>query len=71
MRITVINGTEKHGVTYRLKEIFLDELRDMSEITEFYAVRMLQTELGKKDPEYTDYRYWKDNGWLDKTRPWK
>ena len=23
MKITVINGTEKHGVTYRLKEIFL------------------------------------------------
>ena len=37
----------------------------------FYAVRMLQTELGKKDPEYTDYRYWKDNGWIDRTRPWK
>lgn len=28
MRITVINGTEKHGVTYMLKEILLDELRD-------------------------------------------
>ncbi len=24
MRITVINGTEKHGVTYMLKEILLD-----------------------------------------------
>lgn len=36
MRITVINGTEKHGVTYGLKEIFLDELRDQAEITEFY-----------------------------------
>lgn len=23
MNITVINGTEKHGVTYRLKEMFL------------------------------------------------
>ncbi len=23
MKISVINGTEKHGVTYRLKEIFL------------------------------------------------
>ena len=39
MKITVINGTEKHGVTYRLKEIFLDELRDRSEITEFYLPR--------------------------------
>ena len=43
MKITVINGTEKHGVTCRLKE----------------------------DPEYTDYKYWKANGWLDKVRPWK
>lgn len=39
MKITVINGTEKHGITYRLKEIFLDELRDRSEITEFYLPR--------------------------------
>ncbi|MCR4671011.1 MAG: NAD(P)H-dependent oxidoreductase [Saccharofermentans sp.] len=37
----------------------------------FYMVRMLQTDLGKKDPEYTDYKYWKSNGWLDKVRPWK
>ena len=36
MKITVINGTEKHGVTWKLKEIFLDELRDDAEITEFY-----------------------------------
>lgn len=35
MRITVINGTEKHGITYRLKEIFLERFRD-AEITEFY-----------------------------------
>ena len=27
MKITVINGTEKHGVTYRLKEMFLVALR--------------------------------------------
>lgn len=37
----------------------------------FYAVRMLQTGLGKKDPEYTDYKYWKEQGWIDKKRPWK
>ena len=36
MKITVINGTEKKGVTYRLKEIFLDEFRNDAEITEFY-----------------------------------
>ena len=37
----------------------------------FYAVRMLQTDLGKADPEYTDYNYWKENGWIDGVRPWK
>ena len=36
MKITVINGTQKHGVTYKLKELFLDEFRDKAEITEFY-----------------------------------
>ncbi len=30
----------------------------------FYMVRMLQTGLGKTDPEYTDYKYWKKNGWM-------
>lgn len=37
----------------------------------FMAVRMLQTGLGKDNPEYTDFKYWKANGWLDKVRPWK
>ena len=37
----------------------------------FYAVRILQKNLGKKNPEYTDFNYWKANGWLDKARPWK
>ena len=37
----------------------------------FMAVRMLQTGLGKKNPEYTDFNYWKANGWLGKVRPWK
>lgn len=36
MNITVINGTEKHGVTYRLKEMFLAEFQDKANITEFY-----------------------------------
>lgn len=35
MKITVINGTEKHGVTWRLKELFLSEFRAFAEITEF------------------------------------
>lgn len=39
MRITVINGTEKHGVTYRLKEIFLEGFRDRAQITEYYLPR--------------------------------
>ncbi len=37
----------------------------------FYMVRMMQTGLGKQNPEYTDFKYWKANGWLDKNRPWK
>ncbi len=36
MKITVINGTEKRGVTYKLKEAFLDNFRSVAEITEFY-----------------------------------
>ncbi len=35
MKITVVNGTEKHGVTYRFKEIFLEAF-DRAEITEYY-----------------------------------
>lgn len=35
MKITVINGTEKHGVTYRLKEIFLQNFQ-RADIVEFY-----------------------------------
>lgn len=36
MKIAVINGTEKRGVTFRLKELFLTPFRANSEITEFY-----------------------------------
>ncbi|MBD5390566.1 flavodoxin family protein [bacterium] len=36
MKITVINGTEKHGITYKLKEIFLSHFREDFEITEYY-----------------------------------
>lgn len=35
MKITVINGTEKKGVTYKLKEVFLERFKS-AEITEFY-----------------------------------
>ena len=39
MKITVINGCEKKGVTYNLKEVFLERFRDSAEITEFYLPR--------------------------------
>ncbi|MCM1373732.1 MAG: hypothetical protein NC245_01410 [Muribaculum sp.] len=35
MNIAVINGTEKHGVTYQLKEIFLAAFKDTADITEY------------------------------------
>lgn len=44
---------------------------NMTTKIKFYMVRMLQTDLGKKNPEYTDFKYWKENGWLGKARPWK
>ena len=37
----------------------------------FYMVRKLQTGLGKQNPEYTDFKYWNENGWIGKERPWK
>lgn len=39
MKITVINGTEKHGVTYRLKEMFLAPFKEHAEIMEYYLPR--------------------------------
>lgn len=35
MKITVINGTEKQGVTYKLKNIFMERFKS-AEITEYY-----------------------------------
>lgn len=35
MNITVINGTEKRGVTHRLKEIFLAEFKGKADIAEY------------------------------------
>ena len=32
---------------------------------------MLYDGLGKENPEYTDYTYWKANGWIGAERPWK
>ena len=39
MKITVINGTEKKGVTYLSKEIFIEKFKDCAQITEFYLPR--------------------------------
>ena len=36
MKITVVNGTAKRGVTYRLKEIFLSEFGKAADVTEYY-----------------------------------
>lgn len=36
MKITVINGTEKRGITFQLKEIFLEQFIEYAEIKEFY-----------------------------------
>ncbi len=30
-----------------------------------------ETGLGKDNPEYTDFKYWKEQGWIDGVRPWK
>ncbi len=43
----------------------------LSTKAKFYVVRMLQTSLGKGNPEYTDFKYWKEQGWIDSVRPWK
>lgn len=37
----------------------------------FYMVRMLQKKLGRQDFDYTDYKYWLNNGWTGSVRPWK
>ena len=36
MKVVVLNGTEKRGVTFKIKELFLAQFRDMADITEFY-----------------------------------
>lgn len=41
MKIVVINGTEVKGCTYQIKEIFLNELRQGNEITQFYLPKDL------------------------------
>lgn len=49
MNITVINGTPQKGITYHMKEMFLDHLRDGSSITEFYPADLPPFCLGCKN----------------------
>ena len=59
-----------YGATYSYAMCYWEEqhwLRAKS----IHAVRMLQKKLGKQDPTYTDYLYWKNNGWTGSVRPWK
>lgn len=37
----------------------------------FSVCRLMQKTLHKNDPEYLDGKYWAEQGWLGKTRPWK
>ena len=37
----------------------------------FSFCRMMQQSLHKNDPEYLDGKYWAEQGWLGKARPWK
>jgi len=36
----------------------------------FFFCRMMQNSLHKNDPEYLDGKYWAEQGWLEKVRPW-
>lgn len=37
----------------------------------FNFCRMMQSSLHKNDHEYLDGKYWAEQGWLGKIRPWK
>lgn len=37
----------------------------------FMFCRLMQKKLYKNDPDYTDAKYWHEQGWLDKARPWR
>ena len=40
MKIVVLNGTSVKGITYHMKEMFLQYLRTENQITEFYPEDM-------------------------------
>lgn len=37
----------------------------------FSVCRRMQQTLHENDPEYLDGKYWAEQGWLEKARPWK
>ena len=70
-RFSMLSSVAKTG--RRLASVDYSKKAGTSLMTrmKFYACRMIQTRLGKQNPEYTDYKYWKANGWLGSARPWK
>jgi multimeric flavodoxin WrbA len=70
-RSSMLNSVAKTGRKYASIDYSVPAPTGLMVRCKFYACRMLQTKLGKDHPEYTDFRYWKANGWLDKARPWK
>ena len=61
------------GTAQKLKQVDYEKPAPASLSTKFkfYACRFLQAKNGKADPEYNDYKYWKECGWLGSARPWK
>jgi len=67
MIVTLLKTTQKP----KKRDLSVPARTKLSVKLKFFAVRLLQKSLGKQDPEYTDYKYWKENGWLGAERPWK
>ena len=70
-RLEMTNGMAKMARKFSRLDYSKKAHTNLITKVKFYMVRMLQTKLGKDNPEYTDFKYWKANGWLDKVRPWK
>ena len=70
-RLEMTNGMAKMAGKFSRLDYSKKAHTNLITKVKFYMVRMLQTKLGKDNPEYTDFKYWKANGWLDKVRPWK
>lgn len=70
-RTDMTNGMVRAGMKFANIDYSKPARTNLLTKAKFYAVRMMQKGLGKDNPEYTDYKYWKANGWLGKVRPWK